>query len=477
MKKFKKILSYLVMLGFTAIFLSSCVKQDFDQPVTANLDPNMKSTMTIMELRNRVFGSSPILIDSNVVIDGIIVADDQSGSFYKEITIQDSTGGIAIQVDMSNFYSDYPIGRHVFVKCKGLYVIRDSDGNFSLGVKDLLAVGRIPQALVSQYVIKGKWGQEVKPVVVAMSTLISSPYDYTQRLVKLYYVEMDSLDAGSAWGGDPVLTYDNNRNLNDCNGNTIIVYTSSYANFANHFTPSGNGAFTGVFSRYSGDGELVIRTEADVATMTGTRCNGMSGTLTAISIDSIRKTFTGSTTVCPIGRKIKGIVISDYTNANTDPKNVVLQDSTGGIVVRFKASHSYQLGAEIEVNVGAQELSEFHGLLEVNNVPNAKAVQSGTGTITPRVATISEMLANYDSWESTLLTVMSSTITNSTSVYSGNGTLTDASGNIILFTRTQASFANTTYPTGTVNVTGILGEYSSGTFTPQFSMRNTTDVQ
>jgi len=33
------------------------------------------------------------------------------------------------------------------------------------------------------------------------------------------------------------------------------------------------------------------------------------------------------------------------------------------------------------------------------------------------------------------------------------------------------------YPTGTVNVTGILGEYSSGTFTPQFSIRNTTDVQ
>ncbi len=38
-----------------------------------------------------------------LVISGIIIADDESGSFYKEMIIEDSTGGISIQLDVSNF--------------------------------------------------------------------------------------------------------------------------------------------------------------------------------------------------------------------------------------------------------------------------------------------------------------------------------------------------------------------------------------
>jgi len=186
--------------------------------------------------------------------------------------------------------------------------------------------------------------------------------------------------------------------------------------------------------------------------------------------------FTGTTTTGPVGRKIKGIVISDNANQNTDPKNMVIQDGTAGIVVRFSSAHAFAVGAEVEVRVSGQELSEYNGLLEVNYVDPGNAIQTGTGTITPRVATISQIIANLQTWESTLVTVQAGTASGSTT-YSGSNTLTDASGSLTLYTRTQASFASTALPTGPKSFTGVLSEYSFATIPAQLSIRSTADVQ
>jgi len=34
--------------------------------------------------------------------------------------VDDGTAGIAIKLDISNYYTDYPVGREVYVKLKGL---------------------------------------------------------------------------------------------------------------------------------------------------------------------------------------------------------------------------------------------------------------------------------------------------------------------------------------------------------------------
>ncbi|HRS38351.1 MAG TPA: DUF5689 domain-containing protein, partial [Bacteroidia bacterium] len=238
----------------------------------------------------------------------------------------------------------------------------------------------------------------------------------------------------------------------------------------------GNGPMTAIFTIYSGDPELILRTTEDVSGMTDTRCDGTSGTLTVMSIDSVRLAYTGTTTTAPSGKKIRGIVTSDYTNSNLVSQNLTIQDATGAIVVRFGSSHSFTLGTEIEVNISGQELSEFNGWLQVNNVPLGNATAVGTGTVTPRTATIAQVLANYDAWESQVIKITGVTISG-TGTYSGSQTLSDGSGTITMFTRTGASFSSQSYPTGTVSVTGILSEYSPSTFTPQIIIRNTSDVQ
>lgn len=466
-------LRLLILIGMTTSVLTSCVKKEYDEPATANVDPDLIATHSISQFIAMATGPVPKEITQDVILSGVVIADDESGNFYKEIIIQDSTAGLSISVDISNFYTEYPIGRRLFIKAKGLYLADDGDGNFQIGVKDNNTIGRIPSTLVAQYIVKGKWGIPVTPASYTLSSLGTAK---SNTLVKISGVEFVTADAGISYA-DAINLISKNRVVEDCSSpaNTVKMYNSGYSKFAAEITPTGNGTIICVNKLYNGAPELVIRDPKDL-NMTDIRCDGTTGALTQMPIDSLRMVFTGTTTTCPVGRKIKGIVISDNANQNTDPKNMVIQDGTAGIVVRFSAAHAFAMGAEVEVRVSGQELSEYNGLLEVNYVDPGNAVQTGTGTITPRVATCAQIIANLQAWESTLVTVQAGTASGS-ATYSGSNTLTDATGAVTLYTRTQASFATTALPSGPKNYTGVLSEYSFATIPAQLSIRSTADVQ
>src|SRR5689334_3372972 len=145
MKFFTSYHKLSVVLALTsALFLSSCVLQAFTQPSTPNVDPNLTANKAIYQVDSLAGNSTaPILINSDIVIAGVVIADDVSGNFYKTMIIQDSTAGIAVQLDVSNFATIYPIGRKIFIKCKGLYVANDGNGNFGIGTLEAERLGRI----------------------------------------------------------------------------------------------------------------------------------------------------------------------------------------------------------------------------------------------------------------------------------------------------------------------------------------------
>ena len=84
-----------------------------------------------------------------------------------------------------------------------------------------------------------------------------------------------------------------NLDLVDCNGNTLILYSSTFATFALEKTPNLKGSITGVYIIYNGDGELLIRDLTDV-NMTELRCDNSNGVPFLASIDSIRNLYSGS---------------------------------------------------------------------------------------------------------------------------------------------------------------------------------------
>ncbi|MEZ4985445.1 MAG: DUF5689 domain-containing protein [Saprospiraceae bacterium] len=151
---------------------------------------------------------------------------------------------------------------------------------------------------------------------------------------------------------------------------------------------------------------------------------------------------------------------------------MVVQDGTAGIVVRFAANHNFNLGESVEVTISGQELSEFNGLVQINNVPLGNAVSLGNGTLpTPRQATVAEILANGNDWESTLVSVTNATL-NGGPTYGDGMTVADGSGSLTVFTLFAASFSGNSIPTGTGTLTGIVSDFNG----LQLIMRNASDA-
>ena len=73
--------------------VSSCNKK-FDEPPLGT-DPNITANLTIKDLKAMYSSIGNFQkVNDDKVISGIVIADDRSGNFYKQIIIQDETGGI-----------------------------------------------------------------------------------------------------------------------------------------------------------------------------------------------------------------------------------------------------------------------------------------------------------------------------------------------------------------------------------------------
>ncbi|MDX1941498.1 MAG: DUF5689 domain-containing protein [Saprospiraceae bacterium] len=461
---FQKLLILFLLVGFTA-----CIDQEFDEPPVDGVDPGLTANATIAELKALYKSGTYTPIEQDLVVKGVVVADDRSGNYFRSFILQDASAGIEILINLTNAYNFYPVGRELFIKCQGL-VLGEYNGVIQLGgyvyIEDgAQQLGDI-QAL-DEHIIKGKRGTVPEPKIKTINTL--GPGDIS-TLVRLENVEF----AGSEVGlpiSDQVGRQTLNRTVLDCNGGKITLRTSGFAIFANKLIPEGNGTITAIYSVFGTTKQLYIRDYSDIV-MNDPRCSGGgSGNEAFVSIKSLRDLFKSGTSAGPANTKIKGIVISDKDNNNWDSRNLVVQDSTGGIAIRFANNHTFALGQEIEVITSGQELSEFNGLLQVNGVDNGLAKSNGAGTLpTPREATAAQVLSNLENWESTLVKIKGATIAQGT--YSGSKNVTDGSGSVVMFTRSQATFAGQAVPSGTVDVTAVVSQFNSA----QLVIRNTNDV-
>lgn len=476
MKNIIKTISSFLLLFLLMVPYSSCVKKEFDEPPLGGQDPPLTVNATIKQLKE-MYAGSIIKITDDIIIAGTVIGDDESGNFYKSIVIQDSTAGINIQIDQSEYWRSYRIGRRVFVKCKGLYM-GDYSGLVQLGgyidnTGTSPSVGRIALSLIPQYLFGGVWGLSVQPTRVSNFNDLDLEDDQN-TLVTLHGVRFAQASSCQPWA-DVAGQTSGNRYLNDVFGNEITVRTSNFAPFAASFTPNDTGTITGVFQTFGGGGQLVIRNLDDV-NMGSSCCT----TPTLVSIDSVRKMFGTAPGTVAGCYKIRGIVVSDKDNGNITFKNIMLQENDAdprGIIVRFTANNTFALGDELEVTITGDSISQFNGALQVEDVDISGAVLISSGNaVTPRVATIADINANFYNWESTLVKILNVTINGgNVSSYAGNKPLTDATGGgVILYTGNGASFSGVNHPATATSITGYLTPYN-GTF--ELSIRNLTDVQ
>lgn len=183
----------------------------------------------------------------------------------------------------------------------------------------------------------------------------------------------------------------------------------------------------------------------------------------------------GDFTVPAGTKKIRGVVISNSTNEAAG--NFRLQDEDGGGLYLYTVVGSpiYAMGTVLEIDAaGAGVLTLWNGDIELKSVPQAKVITlGGTIPITPRVATIAEIIANKNAWSSTLVKINNVTsITQASSNTTGiTYNITDASGTMSMFIRNASGI---TANTSANSITGYVSIFNSAT---QIGIRTVSDFQ
>lgn len=458
-----------IFLGCFLFTLSSCVDQEFDTPPGRQVQTEDISNTTIRELKELHIPGQAELIPAGTIIKGRVISDDEQGNFFREITIQDETAGILVRIDRTPLFTEFERGRIVYIDCEGLAI-----GDFA----NLIQIGypgsggnidRIPEIFVNQHVIAGELPETpVQPVLVTIPQLNDN---FLSTLVTVDSVEFRQGDLGLSLavpnGGGTT-----NRTVEDCDGAELVLRNSDFSDFAGFGIPMGRGPITGVYSKFNSTKQLTIR-DTDDLMLDGPRCGSGGGGVGGdrIDISELKTLFNNGITTAPDGF-IQGVVISDYINGNIQGRNLVLQDDSGGIIVRLSNDHTIALGTEIKVSTNSVSISEFNGGLQIET-SEIGIENLGSGTLpTPRVTTISELMSNFEDWESTLVTVEMAELSGG-STFSDADMVTDATGSVATFVYNDATFSSDALPSGMVTVTGIVSEFN----VQQIIIRSRDDVQ
>lgn len=472
----------VLIVGMAA--LNAC-KKTFDNPPGPS-DPDLVANMSIANLK--ALHSIPRnydIITQDIIISGIVVANDKSGNFYKQLFIQDTTGAIQLLVDATSLYGSYPVGRRVFVRCNGL-CISDYNNTIQLGVKATVggvpSLEGIPAASVNDHLIGGSLNNPVEPITVTLNDLNTSMQNrYINALIKLEDYEFIPGDTTKTYSDTSIYKSTVNLNIKNCQSNVqTIVRTSAYANFAGLRVPKGNGDITSIYTVFGTTRQLIIRDTSDVQ-FYNDRCGSVLPP--AMTIAQLRAMYTGSGIKITTPASIAGVVISDAANKNISTGAFVLQQGNAGIMVYYGGTITYNIGDSVRIDITNDSLINYRGSLELKKQfgSTPPGVTATGRVITPAVKTIAQLntamsapLGDPANIEFTLVRVSNATMSGTGTTYSGSKTLTDASGNMTIFTSSTSLFAGSTFPTTPKTYTGYTSYFNT---TKQFQIRNLNDVQ
>ncbi len=251
---------FLAAAVLPMIFMSSCVKDDFDTPpinVPVFTLPEGATLKSIVDLKAMHTTGSLDSVTENIYITGIVIGNDEFGNIYKTIIIQDETSGIEIKLNKTSLYNDYKLGQRVYVKCQGL-ILGDYHGLTQLGTIYGNSVGQIAEVNIPNHLFKDSLpGLPLTPRVITNASEISTDMVSTLcRFEGASFAEVGSMFV------EPGET-NTNRTLN-IPGGTLTMRSSSYAAFATEKIPSGEGTVIAILGYYDAAYQATLRNSDDL---------------------------------------------------------------------------------------------------------------------------------------------------------------------------------------------------------------------
>lgn len=201
----------------------------------------------------------------NMIIGGVVRANDRGGNFYQSIVVEDATGAVEVQVGLYDLDSRFPVGAEVVVDAEGL-AVGYYDGVLQLGREPYDYSLSVVEPLGSPVEVDRRMGvatwSEQEPPQPANVVVAELTDDMCGRLVRVVGVEY--LGEPTDWGSTDWGTIAR-REFLSAEGDTLVVATSRYADFATEPIPEGKINLCGVlYHPQGGHYTLKMRTVADV---------------------------------------------------------------------------------------------------------------------------------------------------------------------------------------------------------------------
>ena len=269
-----KAIKYLSILALS-LFATSCMN-DFDEPLFS--EPPFgnneigEANMTIEELKTKysstISGNSVKQITEDIIIEGVVVANDESGNVYKQFIINDETGAMVIGVNDVGLYAMVPKGQRVRIACKDLYI--GGYGKMAqIGGLYNGKVGRMNKNIYPQHVrligIPDPTQPEMQPETIDDSFFTNENKNNLAKFVRLEGVEIIEADGTALWAPEELKNSSNVVERNIKIGNTkIVLRMSTYADFANEAIPDGMLNINGVMTRFNDYWQFVISHTTDI---------------------------------------------------------------------------------------------------------------------------------------------------------------------------------------------------------------------
>ena len=223
----------LLLLAAMGMLFASC-KKEYPQPPIQNLP--VGTVYTIGEIITMEPGT---VFNEDASVYGIVTADEQSGNLYKAAYIQDRATGAALQLYL-NAVSGVRIGDSIRI------YLKDVTFDMYHGLPQLSNFGPDGHIIILAN------NRPIEPVVTTLAN-VSSGQHLAQliRLEGVTFVDQEGTFAPSTGYGE--------HYIQDAFGNTAMVRTSNYANFASNPLPKGTGNLVAIASLYNTTLQLTLR--------------------------------------------------------------------------------------------------------------------------------------------------------------------------------------------------------------------------
>lgn len=193
----------------------------------------------------------------DISIQGHIVANDTSGEFYKEIVVEDDTGGIVVSINDERLYRTCRLFDFVTVHCQGL-ALGSEGGTLQLGLfpTGAYCVDRIPADDAARYLSVTPAATRPQPLTLRFDEVAPRHINRYVRFDRVRFADEDAtwcdFDPES---GDPVTT---DRMLLDADSRQFVVRTDRHCLYARKPLPAGEGTLCGIVESFNGRYRLRI---------------------------------------------------------------------------------------------------------------------------------------------------------------------------------------------------------------------------